>query len=80
VVYVVPVDVSEEGVAHDFLGVCRARAEPEFGLAREQFLEDGDGVAGHVNGVERLISENGVVDFVFVFATERRLLEEHLVD
>lgn len=30
--------------------------------------------------VERLISENGVVDLVFVFTTEGGLLEEHLVD
>ena len=33
-----------------------------------------------MDGVERLIGENSVVDFVFVFTTEGRLLEEHLVD
>jgi hypothetical protein len=46
----------------------------------QQFLQNGDGVAGHVDRVERLVGENGVVDLVFVFAAEGRLLEEHLVD
>ena len=33
-----------------------------------------------MDGVERFVGKNSVVDFVFVFTTERRLLEEHLVD
>jgi hypothetical protein len=33
-----------------------------------------------VNGVERLIGENGIVNFILIFTTERRLLQEHLVD
>ena len=80
VVDVVPVDVPKESMGHDLLRVRGARAKAQFGLAGEQFLEDGDGVAGHVDGVEGLVGENGVVDFVFVFAAEGGLLEEHLVD
>lgn len=30
--------------------------------------------------IKGLVGENGVVDFVFVFAAEGRLLQEHLVD
>lgn len=33
-----------------------------------------------MNGVKWLIRKNGVVDFIFIFATERRLLKQHLVD
>jgi hypothetical protein len=33
-----------------------------------------------VNGVKGLIGENGIVDFVFVFTAEGRLLQQHLVD
>ena len=49
-------------------------------FARQQLLQDRDGVAWHVNGVEGLVGENGVVDFVLVLATEGRLLQQHLVD
>jgi hypothetical protein len=80
VVDVIPVDVPEESVGHDFLGVGRSRSKSHFRLAGEQLLEDGHGVAGHVNGVKRLIGENGVVYFVFVFTAEGRLLKKHLVD
>lgn len=67
-------------MAHDLLRVRGAGAQPHFRLAGQQLLEDRDGVAGHVNGVERFVGEDGVVDFVFVFAAEGGLLEEHLVD
>ena len=33
-----------------------------------------------MNGLEWFVGKNGVVDFVFVFTTEGRLLEKHLVD
>lgn len=33
-----------------------------------------------MDGVERLVGKNGVVDFVFVLTAERRLLKEHLVN
>ena len=75
-----PIDIPEEGVAHDFLGICRAAAQAICGFASEEFLEDGDGVVGHVDGVKGLVGEDGVVDLVFVFAAEGGLLEEHLVD
>jgi hypothetical protein len=33
-----------------------------------------------VNRVERLVSEDSVVDFIFVLAAEWRLLKKHLID
>ena len=39
-VNVVPVDVPEEGVAHDLLGVGGARAESELGFSCQQLLQD----------------------------------------
>ena len=77
---IVPIDVPEKRMAHDLLGVGDAGAETDLGFARQEFLQDGDGVARHVDGVEGLVGENGVVDLVFVFAAEGRLLQEHLVD
>lgn len=77
---VVPVDVPEEGMGHDFLGIGGTGAKAHFGLAGKELLENRDGVAGHVNGVEGLVGENGVVNLVFVFAAEGGLLEQHLVD
>ncbi len=80
VVHIVPVDVPEERVAHDLLRVGGPGAEPHVGLAREQLLQDRDRVARHVDRVERLVREDGVVDLVLVLAAERRLLQQHLVD
>lgn len=79
-VNVIPVDVPKEGMGHNLLCVRGAGTESHFGLAREQLLEDRDGVTGHVDGVEGLIGENGVVDFVFIFSAEGGLLEKHLID
>ena len=67
-------------MAHNLLCVRRARAKPVHRLTGEQFLQDGDRVTRHVDWVERFVGEDGVVDFVFVFAAEGRLLEKHLVD
>jgi hypothetical protein len=80
VVDVIPVDVPEERMGHDFLRVGRSRSQSHLRLTSEQLLEDGHGVAGHVDGVERLIGENGIVNLVLVLTTEGGLLEEHLVD
>ena len=77
---VVPVDVAEEGVAHDFLRVRRARPQPQLGLPHQELLEDRDRIPRHVDRVERFVGQDGVVDFVFVFASEGGLLQEHLVD
>jgi hypothetical protein len=33
-----------------------------------------------VDGVQRLIGQDGVIDLVFILSAERRLLQEHLVD
>ena len=52
---IIPVDVPEEGVAHDLLGVGDAGAEADLGFAGEQFLQDGDRVARHVDGVEGFV-------------------------
>lgn len=67
-------------MTHNLLRVRRAAPQPQLRFPGEEFLENGDGVAGHVNGIEWFVGEDGVVDFVFVFATEGGLLEEHLVD
>ena len=37
---VVPVDVTEEGVAHDFLRIRRARPESQFRFSHQKLLED----------------------------------------
>jgi len=80
VIDIVPRNVPKEGVAHNLLRVGRAGSESQFRLAGKELLENRDGISWHVDRVERLIGENGVVDFVFVFTAEGRLLEEHLVD
>jgi hypothetical protein len=80
VVDVIPVNIPEESMRHDFLSVRRTGSKSQIGLAGEELLENGYRVAGHMDGVERLVSENGVVDFVLIFASEGGLLEEHLVD
>lgn len=77
---IVPIDVPEESVRHDFLGVSGAAAKAQLRFAGEELLQDRDAVARHVDRVQGLVGENGVVDLVFVFAAEGRLLEEHLVD
>ena len=78
-VHIVPVDVAEKGLGHDFLGVGWAGPETYLGLAGEQFLEYGDRVARHMDWVEGLVGKDGVVDILFVFAAEWGLLEEHLI-
>lgn len=77
---IIPVDIPKERLTHDFLSIRGSAPETLLRFSREKFLQDGDGVPGHVDGVERLVCENGIVDFIFVFAAEGRLLEEHLVD
>lgn len=77
---VLPVDIAEEGVAHDLLCVRGAGAKAFGRVARQELLKDGNTIARHVDWVQGLVGENGVVDFVFVFAAEGGLLEEHLVD
>lgn len=80
VIHIVPVDVGEERVAHDLLGIRWTRAKTLLGLPSQQPLENRDGVARHVNGIQGLVREDGIVDFVFVLAAEGRLLKQHLVD
>lgn len=80
VVDVVPVDVAEEGLAHDLLRVGRAASKSLVGFSGEEFLKNGNGIPRHVNRVEGFISQNGVVNLVFVFTSEGRLLQKHLVD
>lgn len=77
---VVPVDVAEECMGHDFLGVRGSGSKSQLRLTSEQLLKNGNGVSRHVNRVQRLIRKNSVVYFVFIFTTEGRLLKKHLVD
>lgn len=70
VIDVVPIDRTEEGLRHDLLGVGRTTAKTLVGLAREQLLQDGDRIAGHGDGIERLVGEDGLVDFIFVFTAK----------
>jgi hypothetical protein len=79
-IHIIPVDVPEEGMAHNLLSIRGAGTEALLGFAGEELLEDRHRVARHVDRVEGLICENGVVDFVFVLAAEGRLLQQHLVD
>lgn len=62
------------------MGIVRSGTQTKLRFPGKELLKDGDGVAGHVDGVEGFVGENGVVNFVFVFTTEGRLLEKHLVD
>lgn len=80
VIDVFPVDVPEEGMAHDLLGISWARSKAQLGFTSKELLENGYRVLGHMNGVERFIGQNGIVDFVLVLTTEGRLLEKHLID
>lgn len=77
---VVPVDVAEESVRHHLLGIGRAGTKTQLRLASQQLLQDGNRVARHVDGVERLIGKDSIVNFILIFTTERRLLQKHLVD
>lgn len=80
VVDVVPVDVTEERLAHHLLCISWAASESLIWLTSEQLLKNGDGVPRHVDRVQRLISKDSVVDFVLILASEGGLLKKHLVD
>lgn len=43
-------------------------------------LQNRHAVLGHVNGVQRLVLENGIEDLILVVSAEGRLTEQHLVD
>lgn len=77
---IVPVDVAEESMGHNLLGIGRARAQSQLWFASQQLLQDRDRIARHVDGIKRLISQDSIVDFIFVITAERGLLEKHLVD
>lgn len=77
---VIPVDVSEECMRHDFLGIRWSRAQSQFRLASEQLLKNRNRVTGHVDRVQGFVSKDSIIDFILVFTTEGRLLKEHLVD
>jgi hypothetical protein len=48
--------------------------------ATAHLLQDTDAVLGHVDGIQRLILEDGVKNLVLIVTAERRLTQEHLVD
>lgn len=77
---IVPVDVAEEWLAHDLLRISGAASQSLVRFTDEQFLQDRHRVPRHVNRVERLVRQNSVINFVLVFTSEWRLLQEHLVD
>lgn len=77
---IVPVDVPEERLAHDLLRISGAASQSLVRFTDEQLLQDRHRVPRHMNRVERLVCQDGVVNFVFVFTSEWRLLKEHLVD
>lgn len=80
VVDIIPVDISEEGLAHHFLRICRAAPQSLIRLAGQEFLQNGHGIPGHVDRVQRFISKDGIVDFVLILASEWRLLQKHLIN
>lgn len=80
VVDIIPVDIPEEGMGHDFLSIRGTRAESELRFASEQLLENGNRVAWHVDRIKWLVRKNSVVDLVFILTAEWGLLKEHLVN
>lgn len=70
VIDIIPVDVPEESMGHDLLRIGRSRSQSHFRLSCEELLQDRDGIARHVDGIEGFVGENGVVDLVFIFTTE----------
>ena len=80
VVNVIPVDVPEECMRHHLLGIGGTGAQTQFRLTGQELLQNRNRVARHVDGIEGLISKDGIVDLILIFTAERRLLQEHLVD
>lgn len=79
-VYIVPVDVPKEWLVHDFLRIRRSASQSLIGLPSKELLEYGHRVSGHVDRVKGLVAENGIINFILVFAPEWRLLQEHLIN
>lgn len=80
VVNVIPVNVAEEGLVHDFLGIRRSTSKTLIRLSGEELLQNRHRIPRHVDRIQRLIGENSVVNLVFVFTSERRLLQKHLIN
>jgi hypothetical protein len=80
VIHIIPVDVPKKWLGHDLLRIRRPAAQPRLGLPRQQPLQYRYRVPRHVYRIQRFVREDGVVDFVLVLASERRLLQEHLID
>lgn len=51
VVDIVPVDISEERLAHDFLGIRRSTSETLIWFSGQELLEDCYGVSRHVDWI-----------------------------
>ena len=58
---------------------CR-QSTPAAGSDATHLLQYGHRVARHMYRIQRFIFEDGIKDFVLVFATERRLAQQHLVN
>lgn len=48
-------------------------------LSNSHLLQNRDGITRHRDGVQGLVLEDGVEDFVLVVPAERRLTEQHLI-
>lgn len=79
-IHILPIHPPEEGMTHDFLRVCRSGAESMCWFTSEQLLQNGNGVAWHMDRVEWFVGQDGVVDFILIFTAEGGLLEKHLID
>jgi hypothetical protein len=69
-IHVIPIDISKKWLAHYLLRVGRAATEPHIRLTSQQLLENGDGIARHMNRIQRFVGENSVIDLIFILATE----------
>lgn len=67
---IIPSNGAEEGLAHDFLRIRWATAKSLIWLPSEELLKNRDRVARHVDRVQRLVRENGVINFLLVFTSE----------
>lgn len=72
---VVPINVAEERMTHDLLSISRPTTQAKLWFPSEKLLKNGNGVARHMNRIQRLISQDGIINLIFVLSTERGLLQ-----
>ena len=79
VVYIIPIDISKKWLAHDFLRISWSTPKTLIWFSGEEFLQYRNRVARHMDGVQWFIGQNSIINFVFILASEGRLLQKHLV-